>query len=201
MRRKPPVCPFTSPSPPRGHTTRGKKGHFHLLDRYIRRIDSLVPEEMEDLVRPLSYRPNQQRTVQTLKLTLEEVDVQTAPNVTEDEVRKFFSPLNPSGIVLGWYSPRGEPEIYVQFDTNADCQEGRQRDSELLGGVRALVRYSEDRKFDRVREDLERGWTPFLESEEEFSDSEAEEEGLEGFEGSMEEKRQLADAGWPAAEE
>ena len=40
-------------------------GHFHLLDRYIRRIDALLPEDMEDLVRPMSYKPNQEQTTRS----------------------------------------------------------------------------------------------------------------------------------------
>uniref|UniRef100_A0A7S1PV99 Uncharacterized protein n=1 Tax=Alexandrium catenella TaxID=2925 RepID=A0A7S1PV99_ALECA len=144
---------FAMPSEPRGTTQRGKKNHFHLLDRYIRRIDSLVPEDMEDLVRPLSYKPNQEKTSHTLKITLD-VGVDMAVNVTEDDVRIFLSPLVPTGIALGWTGSDGESEVYVQFDTNEDCQAGRQLDGKLLGSGPAKVRYSVDNKFRRVCEDL-----------------------------------------------
>jgi len=146
-------CEFWAPSAPRGTTKRGKKDHFHLLDRYIRRIDALVPEDMEDLVRPLSYKPNQERTTRTLKISLDP----EAANVTEDDVRAFLEPLVPSGLALGWVGLDGEPEVYVQFETNEECQLGRKHDGEPLGGSPARVRYSVDNKFRRVCEDLANG--------------------------------------------
>lgn len=146
-------CDFVEPSQPRGTTKRGKKNHFHLLDRYIRRIDSLVPEDMEDLVRPLSYKPNQEKTSRTLKITLDDEAEGTA-NVTKSDVREFLEPLVPASVVLGWVGPEGEKEVYVQFETNEECQSGRQRDGGLLGGAPAKVRYSVDNKFRRVCEDL-----------------------------------------------
>lgn len=144
---------FAMPSGPRGTTGGGKKNHFHLLDRYIRRIDSLVPEDMEDLVRPLSYKPNQEKTSRTLKITLD-VEVDMAVNVTEDDVRAFLSPLVPTGIALCWTGSDGESEVYAQFATNEDCQAGRQLDGKVLGSGPAQVRYSVDNKFRRVCEDL-----------------------------------------------
>jgi len=149
-------CDFENPSPPRGTTKRGKKSHFHLLDRYIRRIDSLLPEEMEDLVRPLGYKPNQEKTSRTLKITLNEEATGTL-NVTEGDVYAFLEPLRPTGVVVGWTGARGESEVYAQFETNADCQAARQKDGESLGGAPAQVRYSVDNKFRRVTEDVANG--------------------------------------------
>mmetsp|Transcript_8770 Transcript_8770/g.20825 ORF Transcript_8770/g.20825 Transcript_8770/m.20825 type:complete len:286 (-) Transcript_8770:85-942(-) len=148
-----PTTDFALPSEPRGFTDRGKKNHFHLLDRYIRRIDSLVPEDMENLVKPLSHKPNQERTTRTLKITFD-VEPTTTANVTEEDVRAFLRPLAPSGIALGWEGTEGESEVYVQFDTNDECQSGRRLDGEMLGQWPAKVRYSVDNKFRRVCEDL-----------------------------------------------
>lgn len=149
-------CDFENESPPRGTTKRGKKSHFHLLDRYIRRIDSVLPEEMEDLVRPLGHRPNQEKTSRTIKITLNEEATGTL-NVTEGDVYAFLEPLRPTGVVVGWTGARGESEVYAQFETNAECQEARRKDGDSLGGAPAQVRYSVDNKYRRVTEDVANG--------------------------------------------
>jgi len=142
---------FTAPSDHRGTSGRGKKNHFHLLDRYIRRIDALLPEDMEDLVRPLSYKPNQEKTSRTLKLVVDpDVDVKA---VKEDDVRALFVPEDPVGVILGHQGPAGEAEIYVHFESNSECQAGRKRDGALLGGAPVTIRYSVDDKWRRVCED------------------------------------------------
>ncbi|CAE7565113.1 unnamed protein product [Symbiodinium natans] len=145
--------PFTYPmSKWRGQTGRGKKGHFHLLDRYIRRIDALLPEDMEDLVRPLSYKPNQEQTTRTLKITFPDETVKP-DGVKAEEVRDFLFPLAPQDVALGWHG-EGGAEVYVMFETNEECQNGRKLDGQRLGGRHAQVRYSVDNKFRRVMEDL-----------------------------------------------
>lgn len=147
-------CDFMEPSTPRGTTSRGKKDHFLLLDRYVQRIDALVPEDMEHLVKPLSWRPPQQYTSRTLKLTLSDEVKGGAENITEADVREFMVPLEPAAVALGWRGLNNEVEVYVQFETAAECQEGRLYDGIELGGEPVLVRFSVDNKFRRVCEDL-----------------------------------------------
>ncbi|CAE8613058.1 unnamed protein product [Polarella glacialis] len=144
---------FTEESTWRGRTGRGKKTHFHLLDRYIRRIDALLPEDMEDLVRPLSYKPNLEKTTRTVKITFKDEFVEP-DSITEDEVRTFLAPEVPKYVALGWKSAEGDAEVYVQFETNEECQLVRLHDNALLAGHIATVRYTVDNKFRRVMEDL-----------------------------------------------
>ena len=105
-----------------------RRGHFHLLDRYIRRIDALLPEDMEDLVRPLSYKPNQEQTTRrwrehhaekhglatpnpcrTLKITFPDEFVKPE-GLTEEEVRDFLYPLAAQYIALGWQGEGGRED-------------------------------------------------------------------------------------------
>lgn len=147
------TSPFTAPmSKWRGQTGRGKKGHFHLLDRYIRRIDALLPEDMEDLVRPLSYKPNMEQTTRTLKITFPDETVKP-DGITEQDVRDFMYPLVPEHLALGWYG-EGGTEVYAMFETNEECRNGRRLDGQRLGGHYAQVRFTVDNKFRRVMEDL-----------------------------------------------
>ncbi|CAE7247165.1 unnamed protein product [Symbiodinium necroappetens] len=147
------TSPFTAPmSKWRGQTGRGKKGHFHLLDRYIRRIDALLPEDMEDLVRPLSYKPNMEQTTRTLKITFPDETVKP-DGITEQDVRDFMYPLVPEHLALGWYG-EGGAEVYAMFETNEECRNGRRLDGQRLGGHYAQVRFTVDNKFRRVMEDL-----------------------------------------------
>lgn len=143
---------FEAPSTPRGTTGRGKQGHFHLLDRYIRRIDALLPEDMEDLVRPLSYKPNMESTTRTIKITFPE-ELVLPGAITEDQVRAFL-PVEPEFIALGWNGTNGDAEVYARFPSNEQCKLARKTTTELLGPHRAQVRYSEDKKFRRVMETL-----------------------------------------------
>ncbi|CAJ1361867.1 unnamed protein product [Effrenium voratum] len=145
-----PFC--TSMTQWRGQTGRGKKGHFHLLDRYIRRIDALLPEDMEDLVRPLSYKPNQEKTTRTIKITFPD-DFVEPDAFSEEDVREFLAPLVPKSIALGWKGEAGA-EVFVFFDDNEACRSGRQLDGHRLAGRYAQVRFSVDNKFRRVMEDL-----------------------------------------------
>jgi len=163
---KPPSAPdnciFTEPSVARGRSGRGKRNHFNLLDRYIRRIDALVPEAMEDLVRPLSYKPNQEQTTRTLKITFggddedeDGVPMNVGPvvapaSITEEDLKAFLQPLEPHGMILGWESVDGEPEVYVKFMTNEECRLGRERDGRELAGVPARVRFSVDDKYEKI---------------------------------------------------
>lgn len=142
-------CDFTMPTTHRGTTGRGKKTHFHLLDRYIRRIDAVMPENMEHLVRSLKYRPNQEQTTRTLKLSLIDEDADDS-NLTVDDVEEFLSPIQPEGVVLGWRGPEGFPEIYAYFGTNEECREARQLDGQRLGNWEVKVRFSDDQKWERV---------------------------------------------------
>lgn len=153
--REPKHSPFTEDSTWRGATGRGKKTHFNFLDKYIRRIDALLPEEMEHLVRPLSYKPNQEQTSRTLKITFPESFVEPG-NITEGDVRAFLQPLQPEHLALGWHGldGQGNEEVYIRFGSNEDCQQGRLLDNKMLGVHRAKVRYSVDNKFRRVCEDL-----------------------------------------------
>ncbi|CAE7447810.1 unnamed protein product [Symbiodinium sp. CCMP2592] len=144
---------FTAPmSKWRGQTGRGKKGHFHLLDRYIRRIDALLPEDMEDLVRPLSYKPNMEQTTRTLKITFPDEAVKP-DDITEQDVRDFLYPLVPAHLALGWYGDGGA-EVYAMFETNEECRNARRLDGQRLGGRYAQARFTVDNKFRRVMEDL-----------------------------------------------
>lgn len=165
-RNKPWKSKFTAGSKSRGTTGRGKKNHFELLDRYIRRIDALLPEDMEDLVRPLSYNPNLEQTTNTLKITLD----LNAANVTEQDVRAFFAPEAVSGVALGYAGPRWQlpdpeagidaawgnegPEVYVRFASNENCREARRKDGEILGGAPCKVRFTVDDKYRHVCETL-----------------------------------------------
>ncbi|CAK9082795.1 unnamed protein product [Durusdinium trenchii] len=140
----------------RGQTGRGKKGHFHLLDRYIRRIDALLPEDMEDLVRPMSYKPNQEKTTRSVKITFPD-DLVDPGEITEDEVKAFLAPVGsaPSSIALGWKDDRGNAEVFVLFEDNDACRVARQTlDGQKIGGRHAQVRFTVDNKFRRVMEDL-----------------------------------------------
>eukprot|EP00435_Cladocopium_sp_Y103_P055276 s895_g18.t1 len=137
----------------RGQTGRGKKGHFHLLDRYIRRIDALLPEDMEDLVRPMSYKPNQEQTTRSIKITFPDAMVAPA-DISEEEVRSFLAPTMPRSIALGWTSEEGNAEVFVLFEDNEDCRTARQLDGQRLGSFYAQVRFTVDNKFRRVMEDL-----------------------------------------------
>lgn len=144
--------PFMRNSTHRGTTKNGKKRHFTLLDRYIRRIDALLPEEMEDLVRPLGYSPDPEYSSKTIRIAFPELT--NWPNVTEGDVRAFTAPLEPAAVALGWFSWAGYPEVYVHFETNEDCRAARQLDGQDLNGLRASVTYSVDRKWKRVVENL-----------------------------------------------
>lgn len=171
---------FEQPATHRGTTGRGKKDHFHLLDRYIRRIDAVLPEHMEHLVRPLGYRPNQEYSTRTLKLTLqprtdshsteatpltedsdsteqfhkEDLDSTDEPagsNITVEDVHQFFSPIVPEDVVLGWTGHDGETEIYAYFLTNEDCREARNKDAQHLCGIPVKARYSIDLKWEKIK--------------------------------------------------
>lgn len=163
--RKPDTNPgtksvFEEPSTYRGTTGRGKKSHFHLLDRYIRRIDALVPEDMEHLVTPLKPHGTDslQATTRSLKITL---DPYVDPlNITEGDVKALFAPIPIDACVLGWQDYRSHnQEVYVHFESNADCVEARKKDGENLGGMPAQIRYTHDFKFTRVAE-LKGVWEP-----------------------------------------
>jgi len=143
-------CDFWDKSTPRGTTFRGKKDHFLLLDRYVQRIDALVPEDMEHLVRPLSWVPPQQWS-RTLKLMLSEQVEGGAENVTEADVREFLAPLEPAFVEIGWWGHMGGMEVYVQFETAEECQEGRLYDGRELGGAPIEIRFSDDAKFQKVQ--------------------------------------------------
>lgn len=152
---------FEAPSKHRGTTGRGKQGHFHLLDRYIRRIDALLPEDMEDLVRPLSYKPNLEQTSRTIKITFPD-ELVLPGAITEDQVRAFL-PVEPEFVALGWNGTAGDAEVYVRFPSNEECQIARKTTTELLGPHVAQVRYGEDKKFRWVMEHLGL-WEPGLEA-------------------------------------
>jgi len=139
--------PFIQPSGHRGTSRRGKKGHFALLDKYIRRVDALVPEEMEHLIKPLAWKPPGELSETTLKLTFEEdVDGKLLEEVTEQDVRRYFAPLEPQGVVMNFPNVEtGAPQIFVNFETNEECREARSRDAEPLGSkgiLRPQVRIS-----------------------------------------------------------
>eukprot|EP00931_Biecheleriopsis_adriatica_P039391 TRINITY_DN22529_c0_g1_i1.p1 TRINITY_DN22529_c0_g1~~TRINITY_DN22529_c0_g1_i1.p1 ORF type:complete len:336 (+),score=68.03 TRINITY_DN22529_c0_g1_i1:27-1034(+) len=158
-KRKEDYSPFTEKfTSHRGTTGRGKQGHFHLLDKYIKRIDAMLPEDMEDLVKPLGYKPNQEQTTRTIKITFtdefgEFIDPGT---VQEEDVRRFLSPLEPEFVTLGWNGTEGNSEVYVKFEDNEQCQKARKLDGGSLGSncAKAKVRFTVDNKFRRVMEDL-----------------------------------------------
>jgi len=104
-------CDFMEPSTPRGTNKVGKRDHFILMDRYVQRIDALVPEDMEHLVKPLSWRPPQQYTSRTLKLTLSNEVEGGAEKVTEADVREFMVPLEPAAVAIGWRGLNSEVEV------------------------------------------------------------------------------------------
>eukprot|EP00929_Paragymnodinium_shiwhaense_P014481 TRINITY_DN122394_c0_g1_i1.p1 TRINITY_DN122394_c0_g1~~TRINITY_DN122394_c0_g1_i1.p1 ORF type:complete len:371 (-),score=44.02 TRINITY_DN122394_c0_g1_i1:192-1304(-) len=144
-------CQFLENSTSRGTVRRGKKDHFNLLDRYIRRIDAVVPEDMEHLVRPLYWQPNQESTTQTLKLTFE--DRVEAGNITEEDVFTFLEPHVPVGVALFQPDPTDpQLEAYAHFENNELCQQARRHDGEGFGpnGLHVIVRYSVDQKWERV---------------------------------------------------
>lgn len=142
----------------RGTTGRGKKNHFHLLDRYIRRIDAAVPEDMEHLVRPLSYKPNMELSTHTLKITFDELGTITEDLFTEDDVLTFFEPDAPLQVAI--FCPNGtgtQAEVYAHFAHNDLAQSARRHSGELLAGLNATVRYTVDDKWDRVLWKLDGG--------------------------------------------
>lgn len=157
---------FTMPSGHRGTSRRGKKGHFHLLDKYIRRIDALVPEDMEHLVRPLTFKPNQELTQQTLKLKFDQsVEQRQIEDVTEEEVREYFAPLKPVGVATNWISEMdGTTEIFVHFETNEETREARKKTLEPLGkdGIRPDVRFSDDKKWAKIMGQIPPPPRPFM---------------------------------------
>mmetsp|Transcript_41931 Transcript_41931/g.115643 ORF Transcript_41931/g.115643 Transcript_41931/m.115643 type:complete len:472 (-) Transcript_41931:169-1584(-) len=151
---------YEQPSTHRGTTKRGKKGHFHLLDRYIRRIDALVPEDMEDLVRPLSYNPNLEQTTKSLKVTFD--DAVSSEEFSEDDIYDFFAPDVPVSVAIFLPNTNGtvrqdQAEAYAHFADNEACRSARRHDGERLAGFVATVRYTVDAKWDRVLEKLGRG--------------------------------------------
>jgi len=141
----------SAPAAPRGSVkAKGKKAHFHLLDRFIRRIDDLMPEEMEHLVTPLNSNMNLETTSRTLKLTFPD-DSRTL-DVTEEDVYEFFHPLEPVGVLTGLVGMTGEAQVLVHFSTNEMCQAGRKLDGKSLGLTSVDVRYSDDRKWEKLQQ-------------------------------------------------
>jgi len=137
---------------------RGKKGHFLMLDRFIRRIDDLMPEEMENMVMPLNSYPNLETTSHTLKISFPAgVNVS---HVTEDDVRSFFRPLEPVGVITGWHAITGETQAYAHFETNEETQQARQKDGQTLASIAVDIKYSDDGKWEKLQE------KPSLEQEE-----------------------------------
>ncbi|CAK0879079.1 unnamed protein product, partial [Prorocentrum cordatum] len=107
---------WTDPSPPRGESGRGKQNHFHLLDRYIRRIDSVVPEDMEGLVKPIGWEANMENTTKTIKFLLGAGAKLVNDSVIEQDIRDAVAPYVPLQVVTwtGWrdrpeHSPRALP--------------------------------------------------------------------------------------------
>mmetsp|Transcript_69298 Transcript_69298/g.122664 ORF Transcript_69298/g.122664 Transcript_69298/m.122664 type:complete len:350 (-) Transcript_69298:40-1089(-) len=147
--------PFTRKSPRKGTSGRGAKQHFHLLDRYIRRIDSLVPEDMEDLVRPLNWAPNL-NTTSTIKLNfpLAEGDL---VNLTEDKVRAFCAPVEPAWICweqnLTWIREKVGTQVYLRFNSPEEAKEVWEGTAgKELCGERAMVKLFLDDKFREIAE-------------------------------------------------
>jgi len=139
------------PAAPRGSVkAKGKKAHFHLLDRFIRRVDDLMPEEMEHLVTPLKSHMNLETTSRTLKLTFP-LDA-PAPDVTEEDVYEFFHPIEPVGILIGLVTMNGETQVLAHFATNEACRAGRKFDGKSLGSTPVDVRYSDDRKWEKLQQ-------------------------------------------------
>merc|ERR1711941_67148 len=124
--------PFVQVSVDRGRVRRGKKDHFHLLDRYIRRVDALVPENMEHLVRPLGYIANLATTARHVRITFDESEMRhsasrsenlTASALCEESVRAFVAPAVPVDVLI--VSPDGSDgsaEVFVKFATNEETQ-------------------------------------------------------------------------------
>eukprot|EP00933_Yihiella_yeosuensis_P045850 TRINITY_DN4127_c0_g2_i1.p1 TRINITY_DN4127_c0_g2~~TRINITY_DN4127_c0_g2_i1.p1 ORF type:complete len:379 (-),score=54.22 TRINITY_DN4127_c0_g2_i1:399-1496(-) len=136
----------------------GKRSHFHLLDRYIRRIDSLVPEEMEHLVKWIGHKPNLETTTRSLKIQFVE-DVKPG-TIREDAVRALFAPLVPESVATGWKGPGGSEEVYVQFASNAECREARKAaDNKEIQNFLAQPRYIHDDKMRKVLDNLGIGRT------------------------------------------
>lgn len=127
-----------------------------LLDRYVQRIDALVPEDMEHLVRPLSWKPPMQRTTRSLKLTVPEEVRGGLANITEADIRDLLEPLQPTGVVVGWLGREGEFEVYVQFETHDECREGRLCDSMKLKSEPVKIRFTVDEKFEAVQDAFSR---------------------------------------------
>lgn len=109
----------------------------------------MVPEDMEHLVRPLNWQPNQESTTKTLKITFSERVFEG--HITEQDVLTFLEPHVPVGVALFVPDPFDrQVEAYAHFETNELCQEARRHDGELFAGVNATVRYSVDSKWNRV---------------------------------------------------
>lgn len=108
---------------------------------------------MEDLVRPMSYKPNQEQTTRSIKITFPDAMVAPA-DISEEEVRNFLAPTVPRSIALGWTSEEGNAEVFVLFEDNEDCRSARQLDGQRLASFYAQVRFTVDNKFRRVMEDL-----------------------------------------------
>merc|ERR1711879_290137 len=97
-------------------------------------------EDMEDLVQPLSYKPNMETTTKTLKITV----ASNVTDVAEEDIRELLAPDVPLQVAL-WRTWRsGEVEFYAHFETNAEAVSARQRDGALVNGVRTKIRYTVD---------------------------------------------------------
>mmetsp|Transcript_11776 Transcript_11776/g.26274 ORF Transcript_11776/g.26274 Transcript_11776/m.26274 type:complete len:234 (+) Transcript_11776:114-815(+) len=136
--------PFLEGSTPRGTISgRGKRNHFQLLDRYIRRVDALVPEEMEHLVQPLTVEMDKAAETQVLKITFKRVTT-TKPvplDVSEEDVMEFFGAEQPVGISIS------RNAIYVRFDSKEACRTARVKGSQTgkrLADSRIRMQYFRD---------------------------------------------------------
>jgi len=149
---------FSAKSGYRDTSGRGRQNHFHLLDRYIRRIDSLVPEDMEDLVRPLRWRPDLASTTRSINLNFPFAKGELE-NLTEDKIRAFCAPVEPAWIIWeknNTWKERGEwtgTQVYLRFHSNEEAQEvWNNTAGHELCGQQAMVKYLWDDKFRFIAE-------------------------------------------------
>mmetsp|Transcript_16790 Transcript_16790/g.43395 ORF Transcript_16790/g.43395 Transcript_16790/m.43395 type:complete len:348 (-) Transcript_16790:96-1139(-) len=153
--RRPPQdwSEFSRPSGTRSTSGRGKKGHFQLLDRYIRRIDALVPQDMENLVKPLSETavPSAESNTLVFKF-MKSNDIARA--ITEEELIAFIAPVVPEGVLVGHCTLVDRIEAYAQFKSSDDAKAVRRLDRRDLvhGGeqIETVIRFAPAEEYDRI---------------------------------------------------